>query len=167
MRLFEIANDYIALMHAIENDELPEEAIADTLEAIQGEIEEKADNIGCLLKELEAASYAIKAEEQRLAERRKKKEKLYERLKNYLSDSLLTAGISKLETTRNAISFRKSDSVEVDDEVFTKWALENRDDLVNVTVSTKANKVQLKKELKVGASFPGVALVTNQNIQIK
>ena len=167
MRLFEIANDYIALMHAIENDELPEEAIADTLEAIQGEIEEKADNIGCLLKELEAATYAIKAEEQRLAERRKKKEKLYERLKNYLSESLLGMGISKLETTRNAITFRKSEVAEVNEATFFEWAKANRADLITVKVSESANKTEIKKELKAGAEIPGAVLVTKQNIQLK
>ena len=167
MRLFEIANDYIALMHAIENDELPEEAIADTLEAIQGEIEEKADNIGCLLKELEAATYAIKAEEQRLAERRKKKEKLYERLKNYLSESLLGMGINTLETTRNAITFRKSEVAEVNEATFFEWAKANRADLITVKVTESANKTEIKKELKAGAEIPGAVLVTKQNIQLK
>ena len=31
MKLYELANDYVALMQAIDNDELPEECIADTL----------------------------------------------------------------------------------------------------------------------------------------
>ena len=31
MKLYEIANDYLALVEAIENEEIPEEAIADTL----------------------------------------------------------------------------------------------------------------------------------------
>ena len=42
-----LKNDYLALMRAIDDDEIPEEAIADTLEAIKGEIEIKADNIAC------------------------------------------------------------------------------------------------------------------------
>ena len=167
MRLYEIENDYLALMHAIENDELPEEAIADTLEAIQGEIEEKADNIGCLLKELEAATYAIKAEEQRLAERRKKKEKLYDRLKNYLSESLLGMGINKLETTRNAISFRKSEVAEVNEAAFFEWAKANRTDLITVKVTESANKTEIKKALKAGAEIPGAVLVTKENLQLK
>ena len=45
MKLYEIANDYLALVQAVEDEEIPEEAISDTLEAIEGEIEVKADNI--------------------------------------------------------------------------------------------------------------------------
>ena len=167
MKLYEIANDYLALMQAIENDEIPEEAISDTLEAVKGELEVKADNIGCLLKNIEADINAIKAEEERLAERRKTKAKAYDRLKQYLSDALLGVGIDKVETARNVISFRKSESVEVNEDVFTKWALENREDLITVTMNTKANKTAIKKELKGGTEIPGAMLIQNKNIQIK
>ena len=57
MKLYEIANDYLALLQAIDEGEIPEEAIADTLEAIEGEIEFKADNLACVLKTLNYADY--------------------------------------------------------------------------------------------------------------
>lgn len=168
MKLYEITNDYLALMQAIENDEIPEEAIADTLEAIKGEIEVKADNIACLLKNLDADIMAFKAEETRLAERRKVKEKAHERLKQYLSDMLQRVNIGKVETARNNITFRKSEAVEVDEAVFIKWATEqfNREDLITATYTEKANKTEIKKILKTGVEMPGVTLITKQNIQL-
>lgn len=165
MKLYEIANDYLALMQAIDDEEIPEEAIADTLEAITGEIEVKADNIACLLKNIDADVKAFKEEEKRLAERRKAKEKAHERLKQYLSDVLQRTGINKIETARNNISFRKSESVEVD-ESFVTWALEYRDDLIKFGEPT-ADKTAIKKALKDGAEIVGAQLVVNQNIQIK
>jgi hypothetical protein len=36
MNLYEINTEYLALMSAVENGEIPEEAIADTLEGIEG-----------------------------------------------------------------------------------------------------------------------------------
>ena len=166
MKLYEIANDYLALMQAIENDEIPEEAIADTLEAITAEFEDKADNIACLLKNLDADIVAIKAEETRLAERRKVKEKSSERIKQYLSDVLQGANIDKIETARNRISFRKSESVELDEGAFIEWASENRDDLLTYS-APKANKTEIKKALKGGAEIVGAQLVSKNNIQIK
>ena len=65
MKLYELTNDYLALLDAIDNDEIPEEAIADTLESITACIEDKADSIACLLKNLDADIVAIKAEEAR------------------------------------------------------------------------------------------------------
>lgn len=166
MKLYEIANDYLALMQAIENDEIPEEAIADTLEAIVAEIEDKADNIACLLKNIDADIVAIKAEETRLAERRKVKEKSAERIKQYLSDVLQSAAIDKVETARNRITFRKSESVELDEGAFVAWAMENNNDLLTYS-APKANKTEIKKALKGGAEIVGAQLVSKNNIQIK
>jgi len=166
MKLYELTNDYLALLDAIDNDELPEEAIADTLEAITAGIEEKADSIACLLKNLDADIVAIKAEEARLAERRKAKEKSAERIKAYLSESLQKAGIDKVETARNRITFRKSESVELDEDVFIAWAQSNRDDLLTYT-APKANKTEIKKALKDGIEIVGAELLTKSNIQIK
>lgn len=165
MKLYELANDYAALLQAIENDEIPEEAIADTLEAIKGEIEIKADNIACLLKNTEAEIKAFKEEEARLAERRKTKERVYERCKLYLSDMLLRTNVLNVETVRNKIGFRKSEAVEVDDS-FVAWAKEECPCLLTYA-EPKANKTEIKKALKEGQAIEGAKLVVNQNIQIK
>jgi hypothetical protein len=169
MKLYEIANDYLALRQAIDNDEIPEEALADTLEAITGEVEYKADQIACMLKNLDADITAIKAEEVKLAERRKAKEKTYERIKSYLSDALERMSIDKVETARNKITFRRSESVEVDEDVFIRWATEqfNRDDLITVKHTETANKTEIKKILKMGTEMPGVELIVKRNIQLK
>jgi hypothetical protein len=165
MKLYALANDYIALMQAIDNDELPEECIADTLEAITGEIEIKADNIACMLKNIEAEVKAIKEEEANLATRRKTKEKAYDRLKEYLSATLQSLSIDKVETARNKITFRKSESVEIDD-TFIEWAQENREDLLKYSAPT-ADKTEIKKLLKGGAELQGAQLISKSNIQIK
>ena len=134
-------------------------------EAIEGEIEYKADNLACVLKTLEAEAAAIKAEEKNLAERRKQKENASERIKSYLSDILQKLDINKLETARNKITFRKSESVIVNDG-FIAWARENRDDLLTFSEPT-VNKTAIKKALKDGAEIEGAYIESKQNIQIK
>lgn len=166
MRLYEIANEYLELMRVIETEDIPEEYVTDTLEAIKGEIEIKADNIACILKNIQADIKAFKEEEDRLAERRKAKENAYDRLKQYLSDTLQKMEIDKVETPRNNISFRKSESVEVDEESFLKWAREHRDDLLSYS-APKPNKTEIKKALKDGADIVGTKLIVNKNIQLK
>lgn len=165
MKLYKLANEYLELMDLFENDELEIDAISDTLEAIEGEIEVKADNIACLLKELDADCEAIRAEERRLAERRRTKERAYERIKQYLSEELLRIGMAKVETARNKITFRKSESVDVTSD-FLAWAADNRADLLTYAEPT-ANKTEIKKALKEGAEIVGATLVTKNNIQIK
>lgn len=167
MKLYELTKDYMDLLYAIDTEEIPEEAITDTLEAITASIEEKADNIACMLKGLEAEAQAIKAEEARLAERRKAKERAYDRIKAYLSEELLKANITAVDTPRNKITFRKSESVHIaDEDAFISWAAENNIMLIKITKPT-ADKTAIKKALKEGAVVEGAELHVNNNIQIK
>ena len=167
MRLYELTNDYMDLLFAIDNEEIPEEAITDTLEAITASIEEKADNIACMLKGLEAEAQAIKAEEDRLKARRQAKERAYERIKAYLSEERLKANITAVDTARNKITFRKSESVQIVDEgAFLSWALINNTELIKFG-EPKPNVSVIKKALKDGATIQGAELRVNQNIQLK
>lgn len=166
MKLYELVSDFHNFMEAVDNDEIPEEAIVDTLESINLQIEAKADNIACFLKNLDAEIAAFKAEEVRLAERRKAKEKTYDRVKEYLAENLQRAGVDKMETIRAKITFRKSESVEVDEVAFIKWAKKERDDLLTYA-APKANKTAIKDALKNGAKVVGASIVIRQNIQIK
>ena len=168
MKLYELTDEYKALMQMLDDEtDIPAEALADTLESITAEIEVKADNIACLLKNLAADITAIKAEEARLAERRKSKQASYDRIKQYLSDELQKADLTKIETARNKISFRKSESVEIADEGdFIRWAEVNRDDLLKYA-EPKVNKTAIKAAIKDGANIVGAQIVEKQNIQIK
>ena len=167
MRLYELTKDYMDLLYLIDTEEIDPEAITDTLEAITASIEEKADNIACMLKGLEAEAQAIKAEEDRLKERRKAKERAYERIKAYLSEELLKANITAVDTARNKITFRKSEGVYIADEgAFLSWALANRNDLVKYG-KPEVNKTAIKIAIKSGIGIEGAELRVNQNIQLK
>ena len=167
MRLYEIANEYLEFMEAVENGDIPEDCIEDTLEGIAYEIEAKVDNIACLLKNLDAEMVAIRTEEKRLAERRKAKERAYDRLKDYLSNTLLKLDMKKVETARNKVSFRKSESVEIaDEDAFIGWASTHRDDLLKYGTPT-IDKTLVKQALKADEDIIGATLVSNMHMQIK
>ena len=168
MKLYEISADYQLLIEAIENGDIPEEALIDTLESFTALLEDKADNIACIIKELTAEAEAIKAEEDRLAERRKRKLKRAERLTEYLAECLTNAGRAKIETARNVISFRKTPGkVVIDNEdAFTVWAYGNRPELLNFNNPT-INKTAVKMALADGEQIEGAHIESKLNIQIK
>lgn len=167
MKLYEIAADYENLLIAIENGEIPEEAIADTLESIEALLDDKADNIACLLKNIDADITAIKAEETALSERRKAKEREYDRIKSYLAETLLKAGKTKIETARNKITFRKSESVVIENEAaFIEWARYNHDEFLTYKEPT-VNKTAIKSALKTDEKIDGVHIEVKENLQIK
>lgn len=164
MRLYEISNTYLEFMQAVEAGEIPDEAIADTLESINGEFENKADNIACVIKSLLADAEAIKAEEKILKERRETKQRHVDSLKHYLSESMKHTGKSKIETARNCLSFRKSTSLSIiDEESFKK----KHRDLCKIEEKVTIPKSDITKLIKSGQEITGAELVEKQNLQIK
>lgn len=70
MKLYDLTNNYCELQMMIE-DGVDPSALEDTLQAIEESIEDKAQNIALLIRNLEADTEAIKLEEKRLADRRR------------------------------------------------------------------------------------------------
>lgn len=97
--LYELTGDYMTLLSMATDPEIDPQAITDTLEAIGGEIEIKAENTAIILKELEAEAAKIKAEETRLAARRKSIENNAARIKDRLYKAMKSTGKIKFNTT--------------------------------------------------------------------
>lgn len=130
----------------------------DSFEALQMARDEKIENIALWIKNLRSEAEAIKAEEKAFADRRKRAENKADSLKNYLS-TLLNG--SKFNTTKVAISYRKSSSVEVDEtKLPANWLRE-------VPATHVVDKVEIAKALKAGESIEGATLIENNNIQVK
>jgi phage host-nuclease inhibitor protein Gam len=169
MHLYEIAKVLEDLKEEIENGNIPEEAIADTLECVEMAFEEKADNIACIIKNWKAEVAAIKAEEDALAQRRKVKEREMERLTNYLADILHSSGFEKVETARNKISFRKNPPkvVVADEAAFIEWAMKNEKDYFLSYGKPTLNKTNIKDAIVCGEVVPGAQILNSWNIQIR
>ena len=109
-----------------------------------------------------AEADALKKEKDSFAQREKVASNRAKNLKNYLA--FLLQG-EKFKTEKVAISWRRSEQVQVDDENFMPWAKEH-----NAFLRWKepeVDKVALKEAIKNGIEVPYAALVENQSIQIK
>ena len=136
----------------------------EAFEALQMAREQKLDNVGAWIKDLQAQARAIREEEQALAERRRVIEAKTERLKGYLDRALQG---EKFTSARCAISYRKSSSVDVLDEAkLLRWAKRNKMKEL-FSVKTTVNKTEIGKLLKTGTSVPGAAMLEKTSIQIK
>ena len=96
--LYELSENYSAVREMLYDPEVDEQAVLDTLEAIDGEIEEKADNYAKLIKELTADAEKLQAEETRLANRRRSLQSRAARLKSNLQANLEFVGKTKFKT---------------------------------------------------------------------
>lgn len=132
------------------------------LDKLQMEREKKLENVACWIKDLKAEAEALKAEKQALAERQKVAENKAESLKKWLAYALQG---EKFKTSKCAISFRKSEAVEVTDEGLNNLMKEH-DELLTYK-APEPNKTAIKQALKDGLNVPGVQLVQNVSTIIK
>ena len=134
------------------------------LDALQMERTAKLENVALWIKNLESDVEAYKAEMESFMARRKAAESKIKGLKNYLASAL--AG-EKFSTTKCAVSFRKSQAVEIENEYeFKAWAICNHPSLL-VVQEPKISLRTVKVFLEDGVQLPGAALVERQNINIK
>ena len=134
----------------------------DKLNELELERESKIEGVACWIKDLKAEAEAIKNEKQALAERQKVAENKAESLKKWLAYALQG---EKFKTTKCAISFRKSEAVEVTDEGLNNLMKEH-DELLTYK-APEPNKTKIKQALKDGLSVEGVQLVQNISTIIK
>ncbi|MGG3958393.1 siphovirus Gp157 family protein [Bhargavaea massiliensis] len=159
MKLYELAQNYAELLEIAE--EIESDALVDTLEALQDAIEDKAENIAKLIKNLEADAKIIKEEEQRLAERRRAIEAKVDKLKTYLQEQLEIAGLQKVKRPTITVSIQANPpSVDViDEKVIPSDFL--------IPQAPKVDKRSILERLKKGESVPGVALKQTKGVRIR
>ena len=164
MTLYEISNEYQQFLSAVEEGEIPEEAIPDTLESIRDDFQIKADNIACYIKNLKAEADAIKDERDKLDKRAKSKTAIADYLKRYLSEAMQRTGITRIETSRNALSFRRSSALFIADEEDFK---QRHADLCKKEINVTIPRAEITKMIKDGKDIAGAELCTKLNLQIK
>ena len=161
--LYEINADIInamerAELEAMENEGFIEDATIDALEHLEMEREEKIDNTVLFLKNLDAESKSIKAEEANLKNRRVSVENKSKRLKEWLQFNLNGETRS---TGAYKLSYRKSVAVKIKDELLIP------SDYTTEVVSLKVDKMAIKKAIKAGEVVTGAELTENINLNIK
>ncbi|MFW5631142.1 MAG: siphovirus Gp157 family protein [Acetivibrio ethanolgignens] len=156
MNLYEINAAIMDCMQEVD-EETGELLNVEMLDSLLLAKDEKIENIACWIKNLKADAEALKAEKDSFAKRQKAAENKVEQLKQYLSNVLEG---EKFSSDKAAISFRKSEAVEIDD-----WTKLDKDYLKYK--DPDVDKSAVKKALKSGCILNGVRLVEKQNIQIK
>jgi len=134
----------------------------DALNTLEMERDAKIENIALWIKNLLSDAEQIKAEMKTMAERKKSAENKAENLKIYLTGYL---NGSKFSTSKVAISFRKSKSVDVSD-INKIMSMDDADSYLKYAEPTP-DKTAIKQAIESGKTIPGCSLVEKNNIQIK
>lgn len=106
--LYQLTDDYLTLLEMAEDPDMDEQAFADTLEALGGELEMKADGYARVMKELEGRAATMRFESKRLENGYKTIERNIDRMKHALQDSMVATDKRKFKTDLFSFSIRKN-----------------------------------------------------------
>lgn len=161
--IYELTQDYLIISEMMENPELDPEFLADTMEAVEGALEIKAENYAKVMKNLEGDVTALKAEETRLSEKRKAIENNIKNMKVALQSMMTITGKTKFKTDLFSFGIQKNaPSVVIDTDInnlpteFLKFR------------EPEVDKTKLKEALKNGEDLEGLAhLEQSESLRIR
>lgn len=164
MRLHEIAKEYreVAAL-ADSDDEGMAQAVIDTLEAVGGAFEEKAQTLVRITLNRQADIDALDNEIKRLQARKQTILNAEASFKEYLRTNMEATGISKISCPLFTITLAKGREVAVIDD-----ADQLPDELMRVKTDIAPDKLAIAAKLKAGEEVPGARLERGQSsIRIK
>lgn len=162
LNIFQIEQEYLNLANQlIESGGECSPEIELELTINQDQLEQKARGYGFVVKQMENDISIIDAEIKRLGELKKSRQKTIDRLETTVSNAMQLYQIEKLETPTLKISFRKSESVEIDDEKAISFMY------LKEKITYTVDKAMIKEAIKKGEVVIGARLQQNKNIQIK
>lgn len=162
LALYQIEQQYMILADLlISNGGEVTDEISVALKINQNDLEQKGKGYGYIIKDIEAEVDVISTEIARLTALKKARVNSIERLKTTLSDAMILFGINELKTATLKISFRKSESVEIENESLLDAKF------MTVKITHTPNKTLIKEAIKNGESVMGACISENLNLQIK
>lgn len=150
--LYEITGDYMRLLEMFEEDEdIDEQTFKDTLESIDGDFEDKADNYARIIRELHAESEKYAAEVVRMQKRMGTLSNNEKRLKQHLYDSMKATGKLKFKTDLFSFGIQKN------------GGLQPIEIIPDVTIpdeycNKEPDNAKIREALKNGAELPFAVL---------
>jgi hypothetical protein len=156
MKLYEISEQYKEVQKLIDDDESGSmrEAIADTMQMIEGDFQDKAQAVVSLTFNMGGSITALDKEIERLQDKKKVIQNKVDSIRDYLKMNMEATGISKIECPLFTITLTKpAKQVEITDEALLP------DEFVRVKTTVAPDKVALAKALKEGKEITGAILV--------
>lgn len=157
MNLYELSLSF----QEVQNMDLDPEVMKDTLDSIEDAIENKAENIAKLIRNLESDVSAYKEEEDRLKTKRQATENKVKWLKTYLEDNMKLTGKTKFKSGMFNFAIQKNPaSVNITDEKIIPGEF-------LIQQPPKVDKTSLKEILKRGIEVPGAELKQTEGLRIR
>ena len=162
--LYEIVAHRAEFERLAEQGDLDPQLIMDTLESLDGELNDKAVAIGQFTRNLDATAQAVREAGKAMLDRAARLEKRAESIRSYMLYQLQFAGVSKIECPWFVIQVKHNPpSVVIDDEAAIPAAYKVQPE----PPAPRPDKKAIAAALKAGEDVPGARLVQSDRLEIK
>lgn len=161
--LYELTEAHLDLARLAEENEDMAQSVADTMEGIEGEFEDKAVSLIHVVNNMDGDIEKISAEIKRLTDRQKVMKNRQGNMREYLRSNMEASGITKIQCPLFTITLAKGkDMVQIDD----ADALPT--DYVDFKTISTPIKADILSALKAGEDVAGASLVKSKtSLRIK
>jgi hypothetical protein len=164
LTLLEAAAEYRHITDVLQDADVDEQTLKDTLEAEAWPVELKANNYCIVIGNLEASAEAIKHLEERLYRRRKAMESRVKFLRDRLRQAMEITGMKRIDAPQFSISVQLNPAA-VD--VFEPALLPNEYLRYPAPPPPEPNKAAIKEAIESGADVPGARLSRSTKLVIR
>ena len=162
--LYQLTDDYLTLLEMAEDPDMDEQALMDTMEGIEGEIEIKAEGYAKVIRTLEGDAAACDAESKRLRNKKQTIENNIKRMKSALQMAMEATGKTKFKTALFSFGIQKNPAAVVMDEGY----IENIPERFLIPQDPVIDKRAIKEALKSGEDLEGIAhLESTSSLRIR
>lgn len=164
LHLYELTDHYLKALDYLTDpeNEIDQQTAVDTIDSLDGELDDKLLNVGRVIANIEAAAEAIKQAEKRQYDRRKSLENKASWLRDYLLVNMKETGHAKVACDEISLTLAKTPAaVQIDDETVIPK------EFFVTKIEESINKKAIAEAIKSGEEIPGASLKTGFRVSIK
>lgn len=161
MNLYELTQNYLQLLNAMEERDLAPQLIADTLDSIKEPMKQKSENIVKMIQKFDNDVKIIDEEIKRLQALRSSTQHKADSLKHYLRDMLYMLPEPKVKTSLFSIWVQNNPQaldIESEEYIPKKYFVEQK---------PKLDKRKLLNDLKNGEEIQGVGIKQTRGVRFR
>lgn len=157
--LYELTGNFAQVQQMIEDGA---EGLEDTLESIEGALSDKLEGYAMVIKNIESDIEGLKAEEKRLADRRKVMENGIKRMKENMQYAMTSTGERKIKGEKFTFTVQKNPPAlkVVDEKLIPK-------EFVTTTTVNKIDNKAIMELLKNKEDVPGAEISQGESLRIR
>lgn len=162
--LYQLVEQHRELQKFADETDIDPQALLDTLEGLQGEIEIKAQSVAAFIRNIEADGEAIAEAAKQMASRAKRLQERADSIRTYLLMNMQATGITKISCPFFTITLRKNPQ-RVD--IYEEAAIPDRFRVWPEPPPPSIDKKALLDALKAGESVPGAGIAQSERVEIR